>query len=205
MAPDGPRPATGPGSGSDEEFTAFVAARWKALLRTGYLLTGDRAAAEDLVQAALAQTYAGWTRLRDVSAAEPYVKRTMVTTYTSWWRRHRGRESTVADVPDRAGVRAVPVDELEAVVTRSVLWPHLAALPPGQRAAVVLRFYEDLSEAETAAVLRCSVGTVKSQTHRALKTLRAALSDAGPATARRVDPSAGSDRPAPASTEGADR
>ena len=181
---------------ADEEFSAFVAARWTALLRVGYLLTGNRSSAEDLVQAALTKTYVAWHRLRDVAAAEPYVKRTMVTTYTSWWRHHRGREASVAEVPDRAGVRAVPVDELEAVVARSVLWPHLAALPRGQRATVVLRFYEDLSEAETAAVLRCSVGTVKSQTHRALAALRAAMTE--PVTA-------GPDRPAAATTEGADR
>ena len=181
---------------ADEEFSAFVAARWTALLRVGYLLTGNRSSAEDLVQAALTKTYVAWHRLRDVEAAEPYVKRTMVTTYTSWWRRHRGRESSVADVPDRAGVRTVPVDELEAVVTRSVLWPHLAALPRGQRAAVVLRFYEDLSEAETATVLGCSVGTVKSQTHRALASLRAAMTD---------PVSAGPGRPAGTATEGADR
>ena len=181
----------------DEEFTAFVAARWTALLRTGYLLTGNRSTAEDLVQAALAKTYVAWPRLRDVAAAEPYVKRTMVTTYTSWWRRHRGRESSVADLPERPGVRAVPVDELEAVVTRSVLWPHLAALPRGQRAAVVLRFYEDLSEAETAAVLGCSVGTVKSQTHRALSALRTAMTQA-PVVA-------GTDRTAAQGAEGADR
>jgi RNA polymerase sigma-70 factor (sigma-E family) len=180
----------------DEEFTAFVASRWTALLRTGYLLTGSRAAAEDLVQTALTKTYVGWHRLRDVGAAEPYVKRTMVTTYTSWWRQHRGRESSVAALPERPGVRTIPTDELEAVVTRSVLWPHLAALPRGQRAAVVLRFYEDLSEAETAAALGCSVGTVKSQTHRALATLRAAMAE--PVTA-------GPDRPAASPTEGADR
>ncbi len=164
--------------------TAFVAARWNALLRVAYLLTGDRSSAEDLVQTALAKTYVAWPRIRDTGAVEGYVKRTMVTTYTSWWRRHRGRESAVAEPADAGGrllaaPGASPADDLEAVLHRSVLWPHLARLPRGQRATVVLRFYEDLSEAETAALLGCSTGTVKSQTHRALATLRAAMLDSG--------------------------
>lgn len=200
MGPDERRPR-------DEEFTSFVATRWTALLRTGYLLTGDRATAEDLVQTALTKTYVAWGRLRDVSAAEPYVKRTMVTTFTSWWRRHRGRERTVPEVADRAGVvrdrlgRDGAAEDLESVLSRSVLWPHLAALPRGQRAAVVLRFYEDLSEIETAEALGCSVGTVKSQTHRALTTLRAAMRDGVPVAAG-APPAAGSPTTSTSTTEG---
>lgn len=167
-------------SDDDAEFASFVAARWGSLLRVAYLLTGDRVAAEDLVQAALTKTYVAWPRLRDRATAEPYVKRTMVTTYTSWWRRHRGREASVAEPDGRPlAPGRTPDDDLEAALHRSLLWPHLARLPRGQRAAVVLRFYEDLSEAETAAVLGCSTGTVKSQTHRALTTLRAALAGSG--------------------------
>ena len=164
--------------GRDEEFTAFVAARWTSLLLRGYLLTGSSQAAEDLVQTALAKAYVAWPRIKDLAAAEGYVRRIMVTTYTSWWRGRRLRETPTGhpeDGPDRSPAE----DELQPVLDRSVLWPHLAALPRGQRAAVVLRFYEDLSEAQTAAVLGCSVGTVKSQTHPALASLRGALTAPG--------------------------
>ncbi len=163
--------------GRDEEFTDFVAARWSSLLLRGYLLTGSTEAAEDLVQTSLAKAYVAWPRIRDIGAAEGYVRRIMVTTYTSWWRGRKLSEHPSGDLPEDGGAhgRRFSPDELAAFHDRSVLWPHLAALPKGQRAAVVLRFYEDLSEAEAAAVLGCSVGTVKSQTHRALAALRAAM------------------------------
>ena len=84
----------------DEAFSGFVAARSTALLRTAYLLTGDRGQAEDLVQTALAKTYLAWDRIADIEAVEAYVRRTIVTTNISWWRRRRVREVTVAEVPD---------------------------------------------------------------------------------------------------------
>ena len=169
---------------ADGPFSAFVSARWPALVRTAYLLTGNRAAAEDLVQTALAKTYAAWGRIREPEAAEAYVRRTMMTTHLSWWRKHRGRESVVAEAPERD--RSGSMDPLETVVARSTLWPHLVQLPKGQRAVIVLRYYEDLTEAQTAQVLGCSVGTVKSQTSRALRTLRSAMQP-GVAEAARVE------------------
>jgi RNA polymerase sigma-70 factor (sigma-E family) len=157
----------------DRQFTDFVAARSRALLGTAYLLTGDRQRGEDLLQTALLKTYLAWPRLRETRAVEAYVRRTMVTTNISWWRRRWQGEVPTADLPE-----GVEPDPGEAADRRSELWPHLVALPPRQRTAVVLRFYEDLSETQVAEQMGCSVGTVKSQVHRALATLRARLGDA---------------------------
>ncbi len=163
---------------SDESFSEFVSARYAALYRFAYLLTGQRQAAEDLVQAALATSYVHWGRLRAPEAAEAYVRRAMVTTSISWWRRHRNRELPDAQPPEpRPG--ASGASELDAVTERLRLWPHLAALPRGQRAVLVLRYFEDLTEVQTASVLGCSVGTVKSQSSRALTRLRQALATEG--------------------------
>jgi len=155
----------------DAEFRDFVAVRSRALLRTAYLLTGDHHLAEDLLQTALTKTYLAWGRIRERGAVEAYVRATMVTTQTSWWRiRWRGERPT-GDFPD------VPADDLaqSAVDDRTVVWRHIRALPIHQRAVVVLRYYDDLSEAEIASILGCSPGTVKSQASRALTTLRARL------------------------------
>ena len=159
-------------TGTDQAFSDFVAARWPALVRSAFLLTGDRAAAEDLVQTALAKTYVSWGKLRVQEAAESYVRRSMVTTHISWWRRHRGRESLTDRLPER---RDHGDGDLESVVARSSFWPHLAQLPRGQRTVIVLRYYEDLTEGQAAAMLGVSVGTVKSQASRAMQTLRAAM------------------------------
>ena len=163
--------------GRDEEFTAFVAARSRALLGTAYLLTGDRGRAEDLLQTALLKTYLAWPRMREPQAAEAYVRRTMVTTSISWSRRRWRGELPAADLPER-----LTPDGTSQIDRRAEVWPHLHALPPRQRAVVVLRFYEDLPEARIAELLGCSVGTVKSQTHRALATLRARMGLAEPTT-----------------------
>jgi len=156
----------------DAEFTAFVAARGQALLRTAYLLTGDHQAAEDLVQSALAKVYVAWPRVRAREAVEAYVRRTMVTTHVSWWRRRwRGETPTEAGaIPEPPG-HDPTADHAE----RDRLWRHLATLSDRQRTVVVLRFYEDLGEAEVAALLGCSVGAVKSHTSRGLARLRAEL------------------------------
>jgi RNA polymerase sigma-70 factor (sigma-E family) len=154
-----------------EEFSAYVAARQKALLRTAFLLTGDYHAAEDLVQIALARTYLAWNKIRDKGALDAFVRRTMVNEHSSWWRRAwRRLEHTTDTLPE---VTAIPPG-LERT-ERDEVWELVSTLPPRQRAAVVLRYYEDLSEVETAAALGCSVGTVKSQTSRALATLRGRL------------------------------
>jgi RNA polymerase sigma-70 factor (sigma-E family) len=151
-----------------EAFREYVVARSPALLRTAYLITGNRADAEDLLQTALAKTYLAWGRIRERESVDAYVRRVLVNTHTSIWR--RGRRATVvpyADVPERAGG-----DDAESADLHDALWRALTTLPAKMRAAVVLRYYEQLSEAEVADVLGCSIGTVKSQTSRALLKLR---------------------------------
>jgi RNA polymerase sigma-70 factor (sigma-E family) len=156
-----------------EAFRIYVAARSSALLRTAYLLTGNRADAEDLTQTALAKTYLAWDRIRDRNALDGYVRRVMINTQTSWWRRRRHSAEFPTDaVPEPPAGR----DATSDLVLHDALWKALAGLPPRQRAVVVLRYYADLTEAETADVLDVSVGTVKSTTARALAKLRA---DAG--------------------------
>ncbi|GGL92153.1 SigE family RNA polymerase sigma factor [Micromonospora yangpuensis] len=166
----------------EDEFRDFVAARSGALLRTAYLLAGDWATAEDLLQTALTKTYLAWKRLGGIDAIEPYARRVLVNTSTSWWRRRWHGERPTDVLPEAAAV-----DEMERQLDRDVLWQHLRALPTRQRAVLVLRYYEDMSESQTAAMLGISVGTVKSQTSRALTTLRRRLGDQAvpdPATGR---------------------
>jgi RNA polymerase sigma-70 factor (sigma-E family) len=150
-----------------EGFREFVLARGPGLSRTAYLLTGDRAAADDLVQSALVKTAVRWRRVSSAGDPEAYVRRIMVNDRIGWWRRFGRREVPVAQPPDRGGG-----DVAEAVSRRVDLRAALARLPARQRAAVVLRYYEDRSEAETASIMGCAVGTVKSQTADALATLR---------------------------------
>ncbi len=155
---------------SDEQFTEFVHATWPSLYRTAYLLIGDRAEAEDLVQTALAKTYASWGKVRELEAAPGYARTTLVNTATSWFRRRSWRnERPTEHLPDIATSHD-PSD-------RPALMDALADLAPRQRAVVVLRYYEDLSVAQTAAALDISEGTVKSQTSEALTRLRTLLGD----------------------------
>jgi RNA polymerase sigma-70 factor (sigma-E family) len=153
---------------SQEAFREYVAARSPALLRTAYLLTGNRADAEDLLQTALAKTYLAWDRIREREALDGYVRRVMVNAQTSWWRRRKIDERPAATLPETTTGRDATTD----LALHDALWTALAGLPNRQRAMVVLRYYEDLSEAETAHVLGISVGTVKSTTSRALTKLR---------------------------------
>jgi RNA polymerase sigma-70 factor (sigma-E family) len=156
---------------SDEEFSDFVQGAWPGLYRTAYLLLGDAGLAEDLVQTALAKTYAAWPTVRDVHAAPGFARTTLVNTAASWFRRRSWRnELPTESLPD-AGRDTDPS-------VRPAVLDALAQLPRRQRAVVVLRFYEDLSVAETALALGCSQGTVKSQTSKALDTLRRLLGDA---------------------------
>lgn len=158
----------------EEEFREFVAARSAALLRTAYLLAGDWATAEDLLQTALTKTYLAWKRLGEIEAVEPYARRVLVNTATSWWRRRWHGERPTEILPERAAP-----DQIDEQLERDALWRHVKALPARQRAVLVLRFYEDLTEAQTAALLDISTGTVKSQTSRALNTLRQRLGAEG--------------------------
>jgi len=159
---------------SDGEFGDFVTARHHALLRTAVLLTGSQHAGEDLLQETLAKTYVVWDRIRRKGAAEAYVRRVLVNTYTSWWRRHRGRERSVASPPE-----VQVADGATTVLDRVVLRPNLLALSRRQRTVLVLRFYEGMTEPEIAAVLGCPVGTVKSHSSRALAILRRRLAEEG--------------------------
>jgi RNA polymerase sigma-70 factor (sigma-E family) len=160
---------------AETRFSEFVAARQQALLRTAYLLTSDLHSAEDLVQISLAKAYLAWDRLRDPRAVESYVRKIMVNEHTSWWRRAwRRNERSMETLPE-----SPTVDDPAGFEQRDAMWELVQTLPPKQRAAVVLRYYEDMSEAETARVLGCSVGTVKSQTSRAIGTLRARLAERG--------------------------
>jgi RNA polymerase sigma-70 factor (sigma-E family) len=154
-------------------FPEFVQARSIALQRAAYLMIGDRSLAQDLVQEALTKTYVAWPRLRDPANAEAYTRRVITTTALTWFRRRSwGSERAVSNVPERP---IAPHDD--AVATGAALRAALDALPPRQRIALVLRFYEDLTEAQTAAAMGTAVGTVKSQVAAALATLRARLGD----------------------------
>ncbi len=151
----------------DDEFGRFVAARGRALCRTAYLLTGDWQVGEDLVQEALTKTYLRRHRLRSQAALEPYARKVLVSVFLSWRRRQWHRELPYADVPEQPAA-----DELDALLDRRGLWSALSELSARQRAVLVLRYFEDLSEADIAAVLGCSPGTVKSQASRGLERLR---------------------------------
>jgi RNA polymerase sigma-70 factor (sigma-E family) len=151
----------------DPEFHEYVAARGRALLRTAYLLTGNIADAEDLVQSALAKTYLAWDRITDRAAVDGYVRRAIVNTHISWWRRRRLDEFPTDEVPDQAVAdHAVDSDLQES------LQSAIDRLPQRMRAAVVLRFYEDMTETEVAEALGVSLGTVKSTVSRAVAKLR---------------------------------
>jgi RNA polymerase sigma-70 factor (sigma-E family) len=151
-------------------FDDYVRARHQALLRFAHMLCGDAHLAADLVQDALERTGLRWRRLRDQEDPEGYVRRIIVNRYLNRWRRLR-RERLVAEVPDRP-------DPLPSGRSDDAVWQLLATLPRQQRAVLVLRFYEDMTEAAIAELLGCSLGTVKSNSSRALAKLRVALAAA---------------------------
>ena len=165
----GPVPrAREPGAVFDDPgFRDYVTARSRSLLRTAYLLTGNRADAEDLVQAALAKTYLAWDRIEDRGALDGYVRRAMVNTHISWWRRRKVEEYPTDEVPDQAVADHSSASDLQETLRRAV-----DRLPQRMRAAVVLRYFEDMTEAEVADVLGVSLGTVKSTVSRAVAKLR---------------------------------
>ena len=159
------------GAEENQSFTDFVSAEQAGLLRLAVLLAGDRGQAEDLVQTALMKCYRHWGRITRSGTPSAYVRRALVTTHTSWRRRLSSTEQVMSDLPDRAD----PYRELEA--EDEDLRRALRDLPPRMRAAVVLRFYEDLSELRTAELMGCSASTVNTQTARGLDRLRTALAD----------------------------
>ncbi|MBC7274176.1 MAG: SigE family RNA polymerase sigma factor [Streptomyces sp.] len=152
----------------EDRFQEFVRARWSHLVRTAYLLTGDAHHAEDLTQTALAKAYRSWRRVSRSDNPDAYVRRMLVTCNRDRFRKRRVTEALTAAPPERAGR-----DEAVARVDeRRALLAALAQLPKRQRAVVVLRYWEDLSEAEVAETLGCSPGTVKSQASKGLAKLR---------------------------------
>ena len=165
-------------AGADlDQFVEFVHARQHALQRFAYLLTSDHHAAEDLVQTALAKTYLSWSKVRDRGSLDGYVRRIIVNENTSVWRRAWRRNEHPTDRLPEVAEAAEATEPAARVGDADAIWRAVQELPPRQRAAVVLRYYEDLSEAETAQILSCSIGNVKSQTSRGLAKLRASLGD----------------------------
>ena len=151
---------------TSDSFADFVTQRSPRLLRTAYLLTRDWSYAEDLLQTALVRAWGAWSRIE--ADPEPYVRRVLVNAYFSWLRRRwRHAEQAVAELPDHPAA-----DETARADERQRVWRAMGRLPRRQRAVLVLRYFEDLTEAQIAAVLGISVGTVKSQANRALAKLR---------------------------------
>ncbi|MEV0189051.1 SigE family RNA polymerase sigma factor [Kitasatospora purpeofusca] len=150
----------------DAEFNAFVTGAWPRLMRTAFLLTGERYLAEDVVQTALERTYAAWGRVTKADEPYAYVRRIVVNEHARRFRR-RVPEQLVNAVPERSGP-----DGFARLDERAALLEALGTLPPGQRQAVVLRYWEDLSESQAAAAMGCSVGTVKSQASKGIAKLR---------------------------------
>jgi len=159
---------------AEEAFQSFIVARSGALLRTAYLLVGDRHRAEDLLQTALVKTFVKWPGIRDAGALEGYVRRTMATTATSWWRGRPFRERTVDRLPEPAP-RDGTGDAPDARLEHDAMWARLREIPVKQRAVLVLRYYEGLAESEIADVLGISRGTVKSHSSRGIAALRRRL------------------------------
>jgi RNA polymerase sigma-70 factor (sigma-E family) len=152
------------------EFEDFVKARSKALCASAYLLTGDRGLAEDLVQDALARTWRSWKRLHRTANAEAYTRRTMYHLHVSRWRRKKVAEFATDAVPERADARGEADTALRLAVHTALL-----SLPATQRAAIVLRYFEDQTETSTAAILDCPVSTVRTRVQRGLRRLRSTL------------------------------
>ena len=155
------------------DFVQFVSARWTSLYRLAYLLTASPTAAEDLLQTTLERAYVSWSKIGRMEFPEAYVRRMLVNALVSSRRRAWLREVPSDSMPE------VPVGAIDVgVLDRSLLWPLVCALPARQRAVIVLRYYEDLTEAQIADVLGCAPGTVKSQTSAAMRALRRALAAA---------------------------
>lgn len=159
-----------------EDFNAYVRDRGPALMRFGFMVTGDRTAAEDAVQEALSRAFPRWDRIGRVADVDAYVRRMIVNAHISWWRKWN-RESAVEEVRDVNPLHAP--DHADLTVEHERMWELLKTLPKRQRTALVLRHYEGLPDKEIAAAMGCSEQTVRSQISRALVTLRGRLSAEG--------------------------
>ncbi|MFC4032801.1 SigE family RNA polymerase sigma factor [Streptomyces polygonati] len=153
---------------AEAAFTAYVQERRASLYATAYHLTGDRFAAEDLLQSALFSTYRAWDRISDKAAVGGYLRRTMTNLHISAWRRRKLSEYPTEELPETVG----DTDEMGGTELRAVLWQALARLPEQQRTMLVLRYYEGRTDPEIAEILGISVGTVKSSIWRSLRRMR---------------------------------
>jgi RNA polymerase sigma-70 factor (sigma-E family) len=156
----------------DADFTAYLEARQGRLLRTAYLLTGDQHQAEDLLQTSLAKLYLSWDKVRDRGSIDAYARRILVNENNSAWRKPWRRRERATDFAADGAPAGTPVGHGYDEGVGDAVWQLVQTLPRRARAVVVLRYYEQLTEAETAEVLGVSVGTVKSQTSRAMSALR---------------------------------
>jgi RNA polymerase sigma-70 factor (sigma-E family) len=154
----------------EDRFTAFVAAHSATLFRTAYLMTGDYQRAEDLLQTTLVRLYQHWGRVEAMDRPVGYARKVLVNQATSWWRRRSSRESPTMRREEHSWD-----GRLEGLAEHERVWAAVLALPPRQRAVTVLKYYEDLSEAEIARTLGVSVGTIKSQASKAMAKLRASV------------------------------
>ena len=153
-----------------QAFEEYAAAAWPRLYRSSYLLAGNHADAEDLAQQTLVQAFRSWDKVRRSDHPAAYVRKMQTNLFIAQRRPKSRRLEVLTDAPPES--RATPSSGLE---DRMEIWPHVTALPPRQRAVIVLRYYEQLSEREIAETLGCSTGNVKSTAHRALKALHAAM------------------------------
>jgi RNA polymerase sigma-70 factor (sigma-E family) len=154
-----------------DTFEEHAAQAWSSMYRYAYLLAGNHADAEDIAQQTLVKAYRNWTRVQESTTPAAYLRKMVTNTFLSDRRPKSRRLEVLTDAPpERSGTP-------QGAESRWALWPHVKALPPRQRAVIVLRYYEDLSEQEIAETLGCSRGTVKSSAHHALRALRAAMGD----------------------------
>ena len=160
-------------SGGVPTFEEYAAGAWPSLYRFAYLLAGNHADAEDLAQQTMLKAFRSWAKVAAADSPAAYLRRTLTNTYLSERRPRRRRAEVLTEVPPERPVAAPGAED------QLTLWPHVRSLPPRQRAVVVLRYYEDLSERQVADVLGCSVGNVKSTAHRALRSLRETLGTDG--------------------------
>ena len=163
------------GPEEEAQFSLYVTARRDRVRRTAYLLCGDWHRADDLTQIAFVKLYGSWAQIRDHAALDAYVRRCLMRAAVDESRRPWRREHAVEELPELPVASGTSVDIATTVVDRLVMRRALADVPPGQRAVLVLRYFEGMDVAATAAALECSEGNVKSQTARGLAALKAAL------------------------------
>jgi RNA polymerase sigma-70 factor (sigma-E family) len=169
---------TNGGSGVSDDFAEYVAVRGPAMLRLAFVLTGNAADAEDVVQDALSRALPRWSRICAAEDVDAYVRRMVVNAHVSWWRRFRRKESPVEAVHDgHRGHAHDTADTVLAGMSDERLWRACTELPRDQRVAVVLRYYEQLSYAEIAHLVGCAEPTARSRVFRGLAALRELLGE----------------------------